>query len=95
MPPAEVRCCPSLAHFARMSGLNERITIRSSSLAWLRYSSDATLDVAFRRGAVYRYFLVPPNVVRNLLDASSIGAAFNATVRDRFRFVLLDRADSA
>jgi hypothetical protein len=48
--------------------------------------SAAALDVTFTSGRRYRYRDVPADVAGQLQAAPSQGAAFNALVRDRFRF---------
>ena len=57
----------------------------SSVLSAMTYSREATLELVFRSGAVYRYFSVPPRVVEELIAATSKGAYFNRHVRNRFR----------
>ena len=62
-----------------------RSSVRSSSLASIGYSAELrVLDVEFRGGEVYRFFMVPTLVHRELLASASIGACFNRVVRDRF-----------
>ena len=51
----------------------------------MTYSREATLDLVFRSGAIYRYFSVPTRVVDELMAATSKGAYFNRHVRNRFR----------
>jgi hypothetical protein len=63
-----------------------RIAIVSSLLASMRYSSQATLDLEFRSGLVYRYFTVPRALVEGLHDADSKGAYFNRYIKDRFPY---------
>lgn len=63
-----------------------RTLVVSSVLASVAYSSQATLDVVFRRGTRYRYFAVPARVVEGLLVATSKGAYFNRHIRDHFRY---------
>jgi len=63
-----------------------RTRVASSLLAWVAYSSDATLELTFRKGARYRYFGVPPAVVQGLFAAKSKGAYFNCQIRNRFRY---------
>jgi KTSC domain len=60
--------------------------LMSSVLANVTYSLDATLDLVFRSGAIYRYFAVPRRVVDGLIAAESKGAYFNTHVRNRFRY---------
>ena len=64
----------------------QRLVLDSSLLATVTYSNHATLDVAFRSGAVYRYFAVPARVVGALLTAPSRGAYFHREIRHRFRY---------
>jgi hypothetical protein len=47
------------------------------------------LDVEFREGHSYRYMHVPEFVYRELLDAESAGAFWNA-IKDRFEYVQLN-----
>jgi hypothetical protein len=37
--------------------------VQSAVLSSIGYSSDRTLELTFRNGAIYRYFAVPPSVV--------------------------------
>ena len=64
----------------------QRRVLDSSLLAAETYSDHATLDVAFRSGAVYRYFAVPARVVEALRTAPSPGAYFHRQIRTRFRY---------
>ena len=69
-----------------MSRPPDHVTVLVSSvLSTMRYSPDATLELVFRSGAIYRYFSVPPRVVDELIAATSKGAYFNRYVRNRFR----------
>ena len=63
-----------------------RIAVHSSLLASVGYSIDATLDLEFRSGALYRYFAVPHAVFEDLLAAPSKGGYFHRNVRTRFRY---------
>lgn len=60
--------------------------IESSLLSSIRYSIDATLELEFRSGAIYRYFDVPQTVLEGLIAAESKGAYFNRNVRSRFPY---------
>lgn len=53
------------------------------------------MEIAFHNGSIYRYFGVPSHVRQALLDASSKGRYFNATIRSSFRFERLTRLPSA
>ena len=44
------------------------------------------LELQFRNGAIYRYFLVPQRVYRDLMGAPSKGGYFNQNVRGRYRY---------
>ena len=62
-----------------------RVPVESSSLASVGYAAKRqTLEVEFRNGLVYEYFLVPASVHRELMAASSKGAFFNRAVRDLY-----------
>jgi lysyl-tRNA synthetase, class II len=63
-----------------------RTAVESSLLTSVAYSTDQTLQLEFRRGAVYRYFAVPPTVFHALITAESKGAYFNRTIRNHFRY---------
>jgi len=63
-----------------------RTPVESSLLTAVTYSTDQTLQLEFRSGAVYRYFAVPPTVFHALIAAESKGAYFNRNVRSRFRY---------
>ena len=63
-----------------------RIPLVSSLLAAMQYSPQATLDLEFRNGAVYRYFTVPQPVVDALCAAESKGAYFNRSIKPRFPY---------
>ena len=58
-------------------------------------AQSALLELQFRNGAVYQYFLVPPNVYQDLLGASSKGAFFNRNIRGRYRYRRIPAATSA
>jgi hypothetical protein len=60
--------------------------LASSVLARMTYSRDATLELVFRSGTIYRYFAVPRAIVDGLIVAESKGAYFNTHVRNRFRY---------
>ena len=60
-------------------------TLDSSLLKAAAYATDETLELEFRKGAVYRYFGVPCTVFENLITATSKGAYFNRNIRDSFR----------
>ena len=45
------------------------------------YWSDDTLLVKFHSGAVYRYLSVPETLAISMVSGSSVGRAFNATIK--------------
>jgi hypothetical protein len=58
----------------------------STSLVAVTYNNAAaTLDVEFRQGETYRYFLVPRVVVAELIAAPSAGQYFSRAIRPRFK----------
>lgn len=63
-----------------------RMSVVSSMLASVAYSIDATLDLEFHSGAIYRYFAVPEAVFQGLIVAESKGAYFNRNLRNRFPY---------
>ncbi len=74
---------PRAAARARLS--MEKQLIDSSVIASVEYDAQAnTMDVEFRSGRVYRYFLITPSVHRELMSADSVGKYFNASIRNRF-----------
>ncbi|HLE20414.1 MAG TPA: KTSC domain-containing protein [Vicinamibacteria bacterium] len=63
-----------------------RTAVESSLLSSIDYSIDATLELEFRSGAIYRYFAVSQTVFERLTAAESKSAYFNRNVRNRFRY---------
>jgi hypothetical protein len=71
----------------RMTCRSHRTSILDSSLlAAMTYSDQASLDLVFRDGAVYRYFAVPARIVEGLRTAPSPGAYFHRQIRNRFPY---------
>jgi len=63
----------------------ERVAFDSTVIATAGYDPALrTLEVEFVSGEVYRYFLVPVRVWRELRDAESAGSYFNTAVRDHY-----------
>ncbi|SEA89808.1 KTSC domain-containing protein [Leifsonia sp. 21MFCrub1.1] len=63
----------------------EREAFDSSVIAAAGYDpSVRALEIEFVSGEVYRYFLVPARVWRELRAAGSAGSYFNAEVRDHY-----------
>lgn len=64
-----------------------RLPVDSTSLASIGYdAATATLEVEFRHGGVYRYFLVPASVYRALIDAESKGRFLNEAIKERYPY---------
>ena len=63
-----------------------RTPLISSLLAAMPYAPQATLDLEFRSGAIYRYFTVPRAVAHGLDVAESKGAYFNRYIKDGFPY---------
>jgi hypothetical protein len=62
-----------------------RVRLGSSMMASVGYDSvTRVLEIEFAAGAVYRYFGVPPDVYRDLLDAPSQGRLFHSRIRGVF-----------
>ncbi len=63
----------------------QRQPVESRSLQSVGYDPACeVLEIQFRTGRVYRYLGVPPDVYQALLHASSLGAFFNARIRDQY-----------
>ena len=63
-----------------------RVPVQSSVIASVGYDEAAhALDIEFHSGAVWRYFDVPPEIHRALLDAESKGRFYNANIKHRFK----------
>lgn len=62
-----------------------RQPVTSSTMRSVGYAADqATLEIEFTSGAVYRYVEVPPATHAQLLTADSLGAYFNKNIRPTF-----------
>lgn len=73
----------------------QRVQLDSSLLASALYRPAAQLlDVEFRQGVHYRYFRVPPECFRQLLEAESKGRFFNRNIRNHFAYQQLTRPQS-
>jgi len=66
--------------------MTQVVSVSSSLLAVVAYSTPETLDLTFHSGAVYRYFSVPRLLFDQLIAADSKGAYFNRTIRNRFPY---------
>ena len=64
-----------------------RVPVESRAVASVGYDREhATLEIEFIDGDVYQYFLVPPSVHRELLQAESMGRYFQAHIRDQYGY---------
>lgn len=63
----------------------ERVRVESTTLWSAGHDArPAVLELQFRNGAIYHYFLVPRSVYRALLQADSKGAYFHQNIRGRY-----------
>lgn len=63
----------------------ERIPVSSSNIAAIGFELlSETLEVEFKNGSIYQYFNVPEVLFEQLMAATSVGAFFNANIRDAF-----------
>ena len=71
--------------------VDNREPVNSSSITAVGYvARRRILEIQFRSGAIYRYFDVPPEAHRGLLDAESVGRHFVSRIKRRYRHLLLD-----
>lgn len=62
-----------------------RLPVLSSSVRSVGYDpEEASLEIEFQNGHVYRYLNVPAAAHRLLMKASSIGEFVNAIIKPRF-----------
>lgn len=72
-----------------------RVPLQSSVLAAAEYFPQLqALDIVFNSGEVYRYLNVPISLYRDLLEAVSKGAFFNAQIRNQYSFQYLGNSDA-
>jgi len=65
----------------------QRAPVRSESLRSVGYDVAAsTLEVEFKHGGVYQYFMVPASVVVELLESDSMGAFVNQRIKPHYPF---------
>jgi hypothetical protein len=67
-----------------MNTRDARVALPSSLVASIAYMDDATLEVEFRRGTVYRYRNVPRAIFDGLIQADSAGQYFRRHIQNRF-----------
>jgi len=65
----------------------QRALVESTTLQSAGHDPELeVLELQFRNGAVYQYFLVPQRVYRDLLWARSKGGYFNQNIRGRYPY---------
>ena len=65
----------------------QRTLVESSTLRSAGHDDQsAVLELQFRNGAIYQYWLVPRSVYLNLLGAASKGGYFNQNIRGRYPY---------
>ena len=63
----------------------DRQSVASSNLAEVGYDSDLeTLEVQFKSGGIYQYFIVPAFMYERLMSADSLGRFFNAEIKGHY-----------
>ena len=73
----------------------KRSWVRSQSVHSLGYDrATATLEIEYRAGAVYRYFMVPESLYRALRAAPSIGGFVNAVIKPTFACTRVTEVDA-
>jgi hypothetical protein len=74
----------------------QRVFVESTMLGSAGHDAQSTvLELQFRNGAVYQYFLVPPRIYRDLLQADSKGGYFNQNIRGKYSYQRVQDATSA
>lgn len=64
----------------------DRISVNSSAIAGIGYdATTTTLEVCFKRGAVYQFFDVPDVVHQEFMQADSKGTFFNNHIKNDYR----------
>ena len=62
-------------------------TEKSSRITSIDYDPESrTMRVVFKRGGVYEYFEVPQEVFDGLIQAQSLGKAFEEHVKGKYRY---------
>ena len=62
-----------------------RLSVQSTTLVSVAYSSDRTLlELEFRDGTLHRFFHVPLSCFQQLLASDSKGGYFNSNIRNHF-----------
>jgi hypothetical protein len=73
-----------------------RTTVKSSLIEAVGHDPELNvLEIELRSGKVYRYFMVPAAVHRELISAPSAGEYFNRRIRDHYRWVELGAEEAS
>ncbi len=73
----------------------QRVVVESTTVGAAAHDAQtAVLELQFRNGAVYQYFLVPRPVYRDLLRAPSKGRYFHQNIRGRYPYRRIQGAPS-
>jgi hypothetical protein len=66
-----------------MRDLVQRTPVSSTLLTSVGYEvATSTLEVEFRKGGVYQYLGISPEIHQQLMTAASIGTFFNTVIRE-------------
>jgi len=64
-----------------------RQPVSSSNISSIGYDSESqTLEIEFRSGDIYQYFMVPESTYNALMSASSHGSFFHHHIKDRYQW---------
>lgn len=65
----------------------KHIFLKSSNLKSAQYFYNIeTLEVEFKNNNVYRYFDVPENIYKGLINSESSGRYFASEIRDKYKY---------
>lgn len=65
----------------------KHIFLKSSNLKSAQYFSNIeTLEVEFKNNNIYRYFDVPENIYKGLINSESVGRYFASEIRDKYKY---------
>jgi len=65
----------------------EREPVNSSTIVSIGYNADSeTLEIEFKNTGIYEYYNVPQFMHERLTQAGSVGAFFNAEIKNNYAF---------
>ena len=64
--------------------LSEYVSITSSNIAKIGYSTEGNLLVEFNNGTEYLYSNVPKDEYEKLRDADSVGSTLNKSIKNKY-----------